>query len=67
MSPSPSMLQQSIMSLITFSGDPVAGALRGRRSQDRVERFLARSTVRMMVLSKIGFSAIRQFYYLEST
>ena len=34
--------------------------------QDRVERFLANSTVEMMVLSKIGFSATRQFYCLET-
>ena len=29
------------------------------------ERFLARSTVPVMDPSKIGFSALQQFYYLE--
>ena len=33
---------------------------------DRVERFLACLAVEMMVPSKIGFSAARQFYCLET-
>ena len=56
---SPSPDQQS--TLHRDSGTSMDGGV-----QDRVERFLASLTVEVMVLSKIGFSAIQQFYCLET-